>query len=147
MSSQNLPITPSVGAVAISDGRVLLVRQEEESGHINGMYGFPAGRVDQGETELEAVVREFTEETGLVAKPFDFKEFANNYFVTDIPRKNNKVITFGFRAYKVANFIGELAGEANKTTPEWVKLEDLEQLEKAGKLLPNTLKIVNQVLS
>jgi len=146
MSQVNSPIVPSVGAVAIADGRVLLVRQEEESGHINGMYGFPAGRVEKGETELEAVVREFREETGLIAKPFDFSQFPNNYFVTDIPRKNNQVITFGFRAYKVTNFIGELAGEANKTTPEWIKLEDLEQLEKDGKLLPNTIKIVNQVL-
>ena len=147
MSQDDLPITPSVGAVAISDGRVLLVRQEEESGHLNGVYGFPAGRVDPGETDQEAVAREFHEETGLFAKLIDFKEFPNNYYVATIPRKNNEFIKFGFRAFKVTNFMGELKGEENKTTPVWILLEDLEKLDSEGKLLPNTINVINAVLS
>ncbi|CAM4016646.1 NUDIX domain-containing protein [Deinococcus frigens] len=52
-----------VGAL-VSDraGRVLLVRTTKW----RGLWGVPGGKVDWGETLLDAVAREFREETGLV---------------------------------------------------------------------------------
>jgi ADP-ribose pyrophosphatase YjhB (NUDIX family) len=52
-----------VGAVAIDDGRLLLVRRRNEPGR--GSWSVPGGRVDPGETVQEAVVRELLEETGV----------------------------------------------------------------------------------
>jgi 8-oxo-dGTP diphosphatase len=54
-----------VGAVAIDDGKLLLVRRGR--GPAQGEWSVPGGRVEPGETVGEAVVRELAEETGVEA--------------------------------------------------------------------------------
>ena len=52
-----------VGAVAVHDGAVLLVRRGR--GPAAGEWSVPGGHVEMGETLHEAIVREVLEETGL----------------------------------------------------------------------------------
>ena len=52
-----------VGALAQRDGHLLLIRRGTAPGL--GQWSLPGGRVEQGETMAEAVVREVREETGL----------------------------------------------------------------------------------
>ena len=53
-----------VGAVVFDpDGRMLLVRRANEPGR--GLWSLPGGRVEPGETDVAALVREVLEETGL----------------------------------------------------------------------------------
>jgi 8-oxo-dGTP diphosphatase len=55
---------PCVGAVLADDeGRLLLIRRANEPGR--GLWSLPGGRVEPGETDEQAVVREVAEETGL----------------------------------------------------------------------------------
>jgi 8-oxo-dGTP diphosphatase len=54
-----------VGAIALDDGRLLLVRRGHGPGA--GLWSVPGGRVEAGETLAAAVVRELAEETGLDA--------------------------------------------------------------------------------
>lgn len=54
-------------AVVMRDDRVLLVKRRNEPDA--GLWGFPGGHVDLGETALEAAVRELREETTIVARP------------------------------------------------------------------------------
>ena len=57
-----------MGAVVHDEqGRLLLIRR----GHAPsaGLWSVPGGRMEAGETEQEAVVRELAEETGLVVVP------------------------------------------------------------------------------
>jgi len=63
-----VPEVPCVGAVVHDgQGRLLLVRR----GHAPsaGLWSVPGGRVEAGESEVEAVVRELAEETGLRVRP------------------------------------------------------------------------------
>ena len=53
----------AVGAVAVRDGHLLMIRRGREPGA--GLWSVPGGRVEPGETLREAVAREVAEETGL----------------------------------------------------------------------------------
>ena len=51
-------------AVVIADGRVLLTRRAEGQ-HLAGLWEFPGGKLEAGESPEEAVVRECREECGI----------------------------------------------------------------------------------
>ncbi|MBV9011353.1 MAG: NUDIX hydrolase [Pseudonocardiales bacterium] len=56
-----------VGAVVFDHaGRLLLVRRANEPGR--GRWSVPGGRVEPGETDHQAVIREVAEETGLAVE-------------------------------------------------------------------------------
>ncbi|PWJ14394.1 NUDIX hydrolase [Jannaschia seohaensis] len=59
---------PKLGALAVvpRDGSVLLVKRGKAPN--KGMWGFPGGHVEWGETGLEAAARELWEETGVEAR-------------------------------------------------------------------------------
>lgn len=54
----------AVSAGIFRDGKILLVRRAREPAR--GVYTFPGGRVEFGESLTEALTREIREETGLV---------------------------------------------------------------------------------
>lgn len=54
-------------AVVIRDNHVLLVRRKNPPDA--GLWGYPGGHVDLGETGLAAAARELQEETGVIATP------------------------------------------------------------------------------
>jgi 8-oxo-dGTP diphosphatase len=59
---------PCVGAVVTdSRGRLLLIKRGHEPGA--GLWSLPGGRIEPGETDTEALIREMTEETGLTVEP------------------------------------------------------------------------------
>jgi len=61
------PVIPCVGAI-ITDaaGRLLLIKRGHEPG--KGLWSIPGGRVEPGETDEQAVIREVREETGLAVR-------------------------------------------------------------------------------
>jgi 8-oxo-dGTP diphosphatase len=60
-------VIPCVGAVIKDDqGRLLLIKRGHEPGA--GLWSVPGGRVEPGETDSEALVREIREETGLAVQ-------------------------------------------------------------------------------
>lgn len=67
-----VPPFPRLGAIAVlvQDNTVLLARRGNAPDR--GLWGFPGGHVEPGETALQAAVRELREETGLIAEPLDY---------------------------------------------------------------------------
>lgn len=139
--SPEAKVTRSVGVVAIDDGKILLVTEGEGSAHISGRKGLPAGRLEFGETERDAALREFSEETGLHAALEDFEEFPGNIFYASIDRKDGTTVNFKWTVFRVRNFTGELVPN-NDVTPEWISLDQLDVLEEEGILLPNLINAV-----
>ncbi|GIH27314.1 hypothetical protein Aph01nite_56240 [Acrocarpospora phusangensis] len=68
LSSRNLGHMRCVGALILdADGRLLLVKRGRPPGE--GLWSLPGGRVEAGESDPEALVREIREETGLDVTP------------------------------------------------------------------------------
>ena len=69
MSSSPLPLLIVVAAALIApDGRVL-VQQRAPDRSMPGLWEFPGGKVEPGETPEHALVRELEEELGVIVEP------------------------------------------------------------------------------
>lgn len=68
MSEENMKVIPSVGIyIENKKGELLLVKSHKW----NGKYAVPAGKIKYGETSIETVERELSEEVGLKAKSIE----------------------------------------------------------------------------
>jgi 8-oxo-dGTP diphosphatase len=78
--SREYPERPvvGVGGVVIADGRALLIRR----GHppLEGEWSIPGGKLEVGETLLDAVRRELAEETGIEVRVGDLIEVFERIF-------------------------------------------------------------------
>jgi 8-oxo-dGTP diphosphatase len=129
---------PTVGIVVIQESKVLLVREGEKSGHLTGVYNTPAGRIEKGETPIQAAVRELKEETGLETEKQYLNELPKKY-TADIERKNGEVVHFYHTVFVCTKFSGGLIS-AEDVEPMWVEIENVSKLE----LLPNINDMINQ---
>ncbi|MCB1362956.1 MAG: NUDIX hydrolase [Rhodobacteraceae bacterium] len=67
-----MEVFPRLGAIAVlvRKGHVLLAQRTKMPDA--GLWGFPGGHVEPGETAMEAAVRELFEETGVRAEPLEY---------------------------------------------------------------------------
>ena len=70
------------------DGLIACVRVERETGPY---FDLPGGGVDMEETEVQALIREFVEETGLTVTPLNRIAEASQYFVRSTREPVNNV--------------------------------------------------------
>lgn len=69
MTHRHMVERPKLGALAVvtrGDAVLMVARANEPN---RGLWGFPGGHVELGETGLEAAARELREETGVIATP------------------------------------------------------------------------------
>ena len=59
-------------ALVREDGRVLMQRRPEKAMH-GGLWEFPGGKIESGETAQVAVLREISEELGIAIAPGDLQ--------------------------------------------------------------------------
>lgn len=103
--------------VLVRDGSVLLVRQRKESAH--GLWSYPGGRIEPGETPEQAVVREVLEELGAeLVNPRFFRAYT---------------LTTPFEPLQISTFTGEIGGEIHLNTDElmghgWFGLETMAMM-------------------
>ncbi len=83
----------------VREGRVLIARRARAP--MLGLYSFPGGRVELGETLVEAAARELKEETGLEAESLEFLSH-----VDAITREGDRVSAHFVIAAFAARWIG-----------------------------------------
>jgi 8-oxo-dGTP diphosphatase len=67
-----------VGCFIEHDGEILLIKRHPEKDNGDKWAG-PSGKIDHGETDLEAMVREISEETGLDINPYKLTFVEHSY--------------------------------------------------------------------
>lgn len=130
-------IIHAVAVLIFDEGKVLLVRHEVGAGHLSGVYGLPAGKIHDGESEISAAIRELQEETGLTTTPESLVEFTDNEYTGTFPRKDGAELTSTMKVFICQHYTGKLKGSI-ETTPVWV---DIKKIHKYN-LLPNVAKAV-----
>jgi len=129
-----MQLISTIGALVFSSNlkEVLLVKNGQGSGHPAGIYGTPAGRIDQGETAVQAAVRELKEETGLETSEKDLVRLPYDFGVTEIMRKKGTIFCT-WEVFICQKFKGEVRAENPETAPEWVKVSEVAKLWLVGK--------------
>jgi 8-oxo-dGTP diphosphatase len=119
-------VIPCVGAV-IKDGsgRLLLIRRGHEPG--KGLWSIPGGRVEAGETDAAALVREVREETGLDVVP--------GPLVGSVRRPAGAAGEFDIRDYAASVVGGELVAGDDADDAVWAGPAELDALPMAAGLL------------
>jgi ADP-ribose pyrophosphatase YjhB (NUDIX family) len=108
-----------VGAIVTDDaGRLLLVKRGHEPEA--GRWSLPGGRVKPGESDLQAVVREVREETGLRVKP--------GRLAGTVERPAPGGAVFDIRDYAASVSGGRLAPGDDAADARWVHPRDLDRL-------------------
>jgi 8-oxo-dGTP diphosphatase len=115
-----VPKIRCVGAIVTDDtGRLLLVRRGHEPEA--GRWSLPGGRVNPGESDRQAVVREVHEETGLWVEP--------GRLVGAVERPAPDGAVFDIYDYAASASGGRLAAGDDAADARWVHPRDIDGLE------------------
>jgi 8-oxo-dGTP diphosphatase len=109
---------PCVGAILTAGGRILLIRRGHEPEA--GRWSLPGGRVEPGETDQQALVREVREETGLEVAPGPLAG------AVDRPAPGGRVLVI--RDYAATVTGGTLAAGDDADDARWFSMRELDGL-------------------
>jgi 8-oxo-dGTP diphosphatase len=111
-----------VGVVVIREGKILLEKRKNDPGR--GKWSVPGGIVELGENLERTVVREMSEETGLLVIAPEPLDVINQVTLDE----NNRVkYHFVIIDYLVKLKGGTLKAASDAAELEWVSFEDVEK--------------------
>jgi ADP-ribose pyrophosphatase YjhB (NUDIX family) len=110
-----VPEIAAVGGIAVRDGRLLLIKR----GHAPsaGRWSLPGGRIEPGESEQDALAREFLEETGLVVEV--------GHLAGEVLRAGPSGVTYRIRDFLVTPLSGTEAAGDDAADIAWVPVSAL----------------------
>lgn len=111
-----------VGAAVVRDGRVLVAQRS--GGPFDGCWEFPGGKVEPGESDLAALVRELREELRVDVLPEAFL----GEVVLDGPVGGGEPGTSTLRVWSARLAAGEPVAHEHAAL-RWARAEDLEALD------------------
>jgi 8-oxo-dGTP diphosphatase len=116
---------PCAGAIVRDEAeRLLLIQRRNEPGA--GLWSLPGGRIEAGETDQQAVVREVAEETGLVV--------TCGRLVGAVERPARPGSVFEIRDYAALVTGGTLAAGDDAADARWFTPAETAALDAAGRL-------------
>jgi 8-oxo-dGTP diphosphatase len=116
----SVSVIPCVGAVVTDEqGRLLLIKRGHEPGA--GLWSIPGGRIEPGETDAEALVREMFEETGLVVEV--------GPLIGRVQRPGLAGVVIDIADYAATVTGGTLRPGDDAADARWVNIADLARLE------------------
>ncbi len=105
-------------AFLFRDNKILLAMKKRKFGV--GKWNGYGGKLEDGETPIEGIVRELEEESGLVVPKGNFQEIGYmDFYFDDKPEWNQGVVI-----YRVDEFTGE-PKETEEMKPEWFDLHEI----------------------
>ncbi len=111
----------SIAGIAFVKGKVLIAKRNP-TGQMGGRWEFPGGKVEQGETDEQAVVREFTEEFGIKVKVGPL--VANATF-----RHDDELVNLHAYLIKVPHTGNIFRYHLTEHTDyEWIEIDKIQQL-------------------
>jgi ADP-ribose pyrophosphatase YjhB (NUDIX family) len=118
--SRVYPVRPylAVSAAIFRDGQLLVVRRT--TAPAQGLYTFPGGAVETGETLEQAVIREVMEETGLAIAPAGLAGIRELIAPDEKGRTKHHVVILAYAARWLAGEpkLNEELSEAHWLAPE-----------------------------
>jgi ADP-ribose pyrophosphatase YjhB (NUDIX family) len=123
---------PTVAVLILKDNKVLLVKHKKGAKHPTDIYGLPSGRIEEGESDKKASIRELKEETGLETSEENLREFSDNLYFAKLERKDGKNMDCSWHVL-LCNAYGGKIKESSETIPQWIEVSRLDEYW----LLPN----------
>lgn len=123
--ASELIMRPSIYGVIIQDGKILLAKQWDG-------YDFPGGGIDRGETNVEALIREIKEETGMDAEVGELVSCESSFYKASDGKYYHSILIYHLCEIVGGEFSIDGIDEAEKAymgMPEWISLEDRERIK------------------
>lgn len=115
-----------VGAIVHdAEGCLLIIRRGRAPG--KGLWSLPGGKVEPGESDAEAVVRELSEETGLRVEP--------GRLIGAVEHPGPDGVTYAIYDYAATVTGGELAAGDDAAEARWTTPAELRRLPTTDGLL------------
>jgi len=134
----------TVGAIVLREEpgqsrQVLLTKRRPDRRDWAGLWGVPAGRLEEGEEVEEALVRELAEEAGLLAREFAFLE-------TVYAEEPNSGRRYVHNLYLVNRWEGEAENRApdEHETIAWVGAAEVASLPMPARLREILLEFLGE---
>nr|WP_295466902.1 NUDIX hydrolase [Mesorhizobium sp.] len=130
---QHPPPLPAVSIALVDRDRVLLVKRGRAPA--KGLYAFPGGRVEDGESLEAAVRRELFEETGLAADAVEPIE-------TLLIEREGAGAAFELNVFRGVYVGGEPMAGDDAETAGWFTLSEMAELP----IIPSVLDVARKLL-
>lgn len=130
---QHPPPLPAVSIALVDRNRVLLVKRGRSPA--KGLYAFPGGRVEDGESLEAAVRRELLEETGLTAEAVEPVE-------TLLIEREGAGAAFELNVFRGVYAGGEAMAGDDAETAGWFTLAEMTDLP----VIPSVLDVARKLL-